>query len=151
MDIENRVTIITGATGGLGQVVAKIFAERGARLVLVGTNEAKLQQLVGELNLAENRLLGLIADVTQPAASKEIVEKVLAKFGRIDILLHLVSGWSGEKPVVDVDDEQVEYMLQQHLWTTYHLAQSIIPAMAANRWGRILVISSPVASPPRWI
>jgi NAD(P)-dependent dehydrogenase (short-subunit alcohol dehydrogenase family) len=39
-------------------------------------------------------------------------------------------------------------MLQQHLWTTYHLAQAIIPAMAANQWGRILVISSPTASHP---
>jgi NAD(P)-dependent dehydrogenase (short-subunit alcohol dehydrogenase family) len=55
---------------------------------------------------------------------------------------------SGGKPVVDVDDEQVEYMLQQHLWTTYHLARSIIPVMTTNHWGRVLVISSPVASYP---
>jgi len=148
MGIENRIAIITGATGGLGRVVAKKFAKQGARLVLVSTNDAKLQQLVGELDVAEDHILGLIADLSQPAAAKEITEKVLAKFGHIDILLHLVGGWSGGKPVVDVDDEQVEFMLQQHLWTTYHLAQSIIPVMTENRWGRILVISSPVASYP---
>jgi len=148
MGIENRIAIITGTTGGLGRVVAKKFAEEGVRLVLVSTNDAKLQQLVGELNLAEDRILGVIADLSQPAAAKEIADKVLAKFGRIDILLHLVGGWSGGKPVVDVADEQVEYVLQRHLWTTYHLAQSFIPIMAGNHWGCILVISSPVASQP---
>jgi NAD(P)-dependent dehydrogenase (short-subunit alcohol dehydrogenase family) len=86
--------------------------------------------------------------MSEPAAAKEITEKVLAKFGRIDILLHLVGGWSGGKPVVDVEDEEVEQMLRQHLRTTYHLAQSIIPVMTGNRWGRILVISSPVATQP---
>ena len=148
MDIENRVAIITGATGGLGRVVARKFVEQGARLVLVSTNNEKLQELMGQLNVAENYILGLIADLGQPTAAEEITEKVLAKFGRIDILLHLVGGWSGGKPVVDVEAEQIEQMLQQHLWTTYHLAQSIIPMMAGSHWGRILVVSSPVASSP---
>ena len=103
---------------------------------------------MSELNVAEDHIVGLIADLGQPTAAKEISEKVLAKFGRIDILLHLVGGWSGGKPVVNVEDEQIEQMLQQHLWTTYRLAQSIIPGMADNHWGRILVISSPVASHP---
>ena len=57
MGIENRIVIITGATGGLGRVVAEKFAEQGARLVLISTNDAKLQQLVGELDLSADRIL----------------------------------------------------------------------------------------------
>lgn len=146
MSIESRVAVITGATGGLGRVVAKRFAEQGACLVLVSTSAKKLHRLAGELNIAEDRILGLIADLSQPGAAKEITEKALAKFGRIDILLHLIGGWSGGKPVVNTEDAQVEDMLQQHLWTTVRLAQAIIPVMTDDRWGRILVISSPVAS-----
>lgn len=148
MGVENRIAIITGATGGLGRVVAKKFIEQGARLGLVSTNEAKLQQLVGELKAEDDHILEIIADLNQPASAKEIIEKALEKFGRIDILLHLIGGWSGGKTVVDTSDEQVEQMLRQHLWTTWHLAQSIIPAMTRNRWGRLLMISSPVASNP---
>jgi NAD(P)-dependent dehydrogenase (short-subunit alcohol dehydrogenase family) len=148
MNIENRVAIITGATGGLGRVVAKIFADQGARLILVGAHDEKLHQLVGELDLAEDHVLGLVANLSEPAAVQQVTENALAKFGRIDILLHFVGGWSGGKPVVDVDQEQVEHMLQQHLWTAFHLAQSILPVMTGNRWGHILVVSSPVASSP---
>lgn len=148
MSVENRIAMIAGATGGLGRVVAQKFAEQGARLVLVSTNDEKLQQLSKELNLAKERFLGLIADLSQPSVAQDVTEKALAKFGHIDILLHLVGGWSGGKPIVDVEEEQVEHMLQQHLWTIYRLAQLIIPVMSSNHWGRILAISSPVASKP---
>lgn len=148
MSIESRIAVITGATGGLGRVVAKKFVEQGARLVLLSTDAEKLQRLVGELNAAEDQVLELIADLNEPASAKRITGKALEKFGRIDILLHLIGGWSGGKPVVNTENAQVEAMLQQHLWTTVRLAQSIIPVMTDNRWGRILVISSPVASRP---
>lgn len=148
MMIENKVVIITGATGGLGRVAAKEFAQQGARLALVGTNNEKLEQLAAALDLPDARILIHAADLNKPEAADILIANVLDKFGRLDILLHLVGGWSGGKPVVDVDDQQVKTMLQQHLWTTFHLARACVPAMTTNRWGRILVISSPTASHP---
>jgi len=148
MSIYNRVVIITGATGGLGKVAAKQFAEQGARLALVSTSAEKLGQLSKDLNLPEDRILTFAADLSLPASAREISKAVLAKFGRIEIWLHLVGGWSGGKEVIDVDGQQVSSMLQQHLWTTFHLAQAFLPAMVSNHWGRILVISSPSASRP---
>lgn len=148
MTIENKVVMITGATGGLGRVAAEEFARQGARLALVGTNNEKLQQLAAALDLPDARILIHTADLNKPEAADILIANVLDKFGRLDILLNLVGGWSGGKPVVDVDDKQVETMLQQHLWTTFHLARACVPAMIANRWGRILVISSPTASHP---
>lgn len=148
MMVENKVVIITGATGGLGKVTVKRFAQHGARLVLVGTNNEKLQQLASTLDIPEARILIHAADLNEPEAAESLIASVLDKFGRLDILLHLVGGWSGGKPVVNVDDQQVETMLQQHLWTTFHLVQACVPAMDANHWGRILVISSPTASHP---
>ncbi len=148
MNVENRVVIVTGATGGLGRIATKLFADQGARLVLVGTHLEKLQHLIEDLALPKERILLQATDLSQPESGKILAQETLERFGRIDILLHLVGGWSGGKSVTEVDDEQVESMLQQHLWTTYHLAQAIIPAMVASRWGRILVISSPIASHP---
>lgn len=148
MNIQDRVAVITGATGGLGRIAARQFGQQGARLTIVGTNAEKLQQLASELNLPSERVLLHATDLHRRSAADDLTKRVIEKFGRLDILLHLVGGWNGGKPVVDVDDQQVDTMLRQHLWTTFHLVQACVPAMTANHWGRILVISSPTASHP---
>jgi len=148
MDLADRVVIITGATGALGNVAARKFAEQGARLVLVGTSDEKLARLAQTLNLPAERVLIHAADVSEAGQVVALAGRVQQTFGRADILLNLVGGWSGGKSLVEVDDRDVEKMLQQHLWTTYHLAQAFIPLMSANRWGRILAVSSPLASRP---
>lgn len=148
MNLENRVVIITGATGGLGNLTAQKFAEQGARLVLVGSNMDKLHALAKTLTLPDEHLLLHAADVSEAEQVKALAEQVQQSFGRADILLHLVGGWSGGKPVVEADSLEVEKMIRQHLWTTWHLTQAFIPLMSANRWGRILAVSSPLASRP---
>lgn len=148
MSIKNRVVVITGATGGLGRVVTKQFADQGARLVLVGTSLERVQSLEDVLKLHKERILTSVADLCQPERTSDLVRQTLERFGRIDILLHLVGGWSGGKSVTESRNEQVESMLQQHLWTTYHLTRGILPIMLPNRWGRILAVSSPLASEP---
>lgn len=148
MNLENRVVIITGATGGLGNAAAQKFAEQGARLVLVGTDMDKLNALAKTLNLPDERLLLHAADVSEAGGVVALAERVQQTFGRADILLHLVGGWSGGKPVMEADSREVEKMIRQHLWTTFHLAQAFVPLMTANRWGRILAVSSPLASRP---
>jgi 3-oxoacyl-[acyl-carrier protein] reductase len=148
MTLENRVVLITGATGGLGQVATRKFAEQGARLALVGTDANKLAQLSQSLNLSAERILLHVADVSDPGSVAALARATQEKFGQADILLHLVGGWSGGKPIVETAESEAQTMLRQHLWTTYHLSQAFVPLMSANRWGRILAVSSPLASRP---
>src|SRR6187551_3748744 len=100
MIAKERVAVITGATGGLGSVVARRLGEEGLRLALFSTNEERLGALAGELGLPDEQLLIGAFDFTQPEAAKEAAEKVVAKFGRVDMLLHVVGGWMGGKLVV---------------------------------------------------
>lgn len=144
----DRTVVITGATGGLGRVVARQFAEQGARLVLVSSNMEKLLSLGQELGLPQERWLAHAADLTEPAAATGLKDAVLEKFGRADILLNLVGGWVGGKTIADVPEDEMDGMLQQHLWTTFYLAQAFVPHMTANGWGRIIVVSSPNAGIP---
>jgi len=148
MTLENRVVMITGVTGSLGPTAARRFAECGANLVLVGSSAEKLDALGQMLALPKERWLAVAAVLSQPDAARKVLDASLEKFGRVDILLHLVGGHIGGKPVPQVTEEEVSKMLQQHLWTTFHLAQAVVPHMTANGWGRVIVISSPSAGAP---
>jgi NAD(P)-dependent dehydrogenase (short-subunit alcohol dehydrogenase family) len=148
MSLENRVAIITGATGNLGRVVSANLAKQGARLALVGTNNERLKKLGSELNLSAERLLTHAANLRDPNSARELAQAVDEKFGRADILVHLVGGWLGGKTVVEFAAHETDEMLQQHLWTTWHLAQAFVPRFSANHWGRLIVISSPTATRP---
>ena len=149
MAIQNKVTVISGATGGLGRVVAREFAQQGAKLVLVGTNAERLAQLVTELKLNPESYVTVVADLTQSGAAQEVLEAALAKFGRVDILFNFIGGWIAGKPVSEVAPQEVGNMLAQHFWTSFNLAQAFIPHMLENHWGRYVVISTPgVGAPP---
>ena len=149
MGLENRIVVITGATGGLGRVVAHRLAESSARLVLVSSSAEKLEALERELNLPQGRVLSFPVDLSQPEAAQSVLDAVISGFGRADILLQFVGGWSGGKSVAQVAVDDLSTMLQQHLWTTFYLAQVFGPHLAANGWGRVIVVSSPsVAAPP---
>ncbi|RPI86995.1 MAG: SDR family oxidoreductase [Chloroflexi bacterium] len=145
---KDRVVVITGATGGLGRVVAHHLAKAGARLVLVSSNDEKLKALERELNVTEGRIFSIAADLSQPEAAQSLLDSVVGKFGCADVLLHFVGGWTGGKPVDQVSAEEMSIMLQQHLWTTFFLARVFSPHMKANGWGRLIVISSPSAAAP---
>ena len=148
MVTKDRVVVISGVTGGLGRVVSHHFAASGAMLALVGRNLERLVELEHELNLPAARVLRCTADLTQPEAAKKVSEAVSGKFGRVDILLHFVGGWIGGKPVTQVAVEDLSRMLEQHVWTTFHLVQTFVPEMQKNGWGRIIVVTSPVVSNP---
>lgn len=148
MSLENRVAVITGATGGLGRVVTRRLAEEGARLALLSTDSSRLAALAGELSLPEERWLARAVDLTDGAGAQAAAEAVAAKYGRIDILLHLVGGWTGGKTVTQTPVEEVASMLQQHLWTTFHVAQAFVPHLVTNGWGRIMAVSAPAATRP---
>jgi NAD(P)-dependent dehydrogenase (short-subunit alcohol dehydrogenase family) len=148
VNLENKVAIVTGATGGLGRVVSRRLAEAGARLVLVSSNPAKLEALANDLQLPAERW-GIVAqDLTRPGAGQKVLESALQKFGRADILLHLMGGWLGGKPVPLAPAEDITAMLEQHLWSTLFMTQAVVPHLTANGWGRLVIVSSPTAGSP---
>ncbi len=148
MSLQDRIAILTGATGNLGRIAAQHLAENGARLALAGTNQDRLAELARTLGLPADRYLLHAANLRAASGAQSLAQAVHDKFGRADILLHLVGGWTGGKTVVEAAAPEVDDMLQQHVWTTWHLAQAFVPLLRANGWGRLIVISSPQATHP---
>ena len=144
-----KTVLITGATGGLGRKTAHTFAEHGHSLVLLDRNPEKLDALARDLNIPEGRLLTSVFDLRDRNAVHATVEAVAAKFGGIHALIHLVGGWVGGKTLVEGDAKDLELMLDQHIWTTFHLFQAFTPQMVQHKWGRVIIISaSNVPNPP---
>jgi NAD(P)-dependent dehydrogenase (short-subunit alcohol dehydrogenase family) len=143
-----QVIVITGATGALGDLVAHSFAERGASLALLDNNQAKLDGLAHALNLPESRLLIIVADLRNADAVRSAAEAISTKFGRVDALFHLVGGWTGGKTIPESSVDDLESMLGQHVWTTFHLFQAFGPHLAANGWGRVVIVSMPLGIHP---
>ena len=144
----DRVVLITGATGELGRVSARTFADAGARLALAGTDEGHLRDLATELGLEDDRWMPVVVDLRDRAATRDALTATEAALGRIDVLLHLVGGWSGGTPIAELDPADVTAMLDQHLWTTLHLTQTVVPGMVERGWGRVMAVSAPPAAEP---
>jgi NAD(P)-dependent dehydrogenase (short-subunit alcohol dehydrogenase family) len=123
-------------------MVAERFAAAGARLGLVGTDLARLTAVAHDLGLAEDLWLPAVGDLRQADDSRAVVAAVTARFGRVDVLLHLVGGWVGGTPVADLDHTELGGMLEQHLWTTLNVIQAVLPGMLGGSWGRIVAIGS---------
>jgi len=149
MDDKDIVVVITGATGALGSLAAHEFAECGYSLALLDNDQTKLDALVKELNLPADRLFTSVVDLRDGQAVQDSAEAVANKFGNIHALFHLVGGWIGGKTIADSPLEDLESMLGQHVFTTFHLFKAFSPKLAASGWGRVITISpSTVANPP---
>src|SRR5687767_6083544 len=145
----NRTIVITGATGGLGARTAQAFAERGHSLVLLDRNQDRLDSLTRDLNLPEEHLFNSVVDLRDGGAVRSTAEAVSVKFGGAHALIHLVGGWAGGKTLIEFSADELELMLGQHVWTTFHLFQAFVPQLSKNGWGRVMIVSaSTVPNPP---
>jgi NAD(P)-dependent dehydrogenase (short-subunit alcohol dehydrogenase family) len=145
----NRTIVITGATGALGKKTAHAFASQGHSLALLDNDQTKLVSLVRDLNLPKDRLFTSVVDLRDGQAVRDSAKAVSAKFGNIHALIHLVGGWVGGKTLPEVSADDLTFMLNQHVWTTFHLFQAYSPKLAASGWGRVIAVSaSTVAYPP---
>jgi NAD(P)-dependent dehydrogenase (short-subunit alcohol dehydrogenase family) len=146
--LKEKTVVIAGAAGGLGSVASSVFGAAGANLALLGRDPTKLKELVGKLDLPSNRTLTLASDVASPQEMKAAADAILQKFKGIHVLVNLVGGWIGGKPVFETKPEELSSMLDQHLFAGYTFIRALVPPMLKNKWGRVLAVSSPNASQP---
>jgi 3-oxoacyl-[acyl-carrier protein] reductase len=133
---EDRRVLVTGAAHGIGRGIAQEFARLGAVVLGVDINAAGLEETAADqLGLATAAL-----DVTNAAA----VQRVVAGFGAVEILVHSAGGVCGQagKPAEAVTLPEWQAILAVNLTGAFLMAQAVIPAMKAARYGRIVTISS---------
>ncbi|HET9756962.1 MAG TPA: SDR family oxidoreductase [Candidatus Limnocylindrales bacterium] len=118
------------------------------RLALSGTDEGRLRALATDVGLGADRWMPVVADLRDRGAARDAIAATEAALGRIDIVLHIVGGYTGGTPIAELDPADVAGMLDQHLWTTLHVTQAVVPGMVERGWGRVMAVSAAAASEP---
>src|SRR5438093_9448184 len=105
-DLSGKTAIITGGSKGLGEQMAHALAEAGADVALVSRTQADLDQVAADVRATTGRrAIGVAADVTREADIAAMVQKVMAEFGKVDILIN-DAGIGGTTPVLDLKEEE---------------------------------------------
>jgi len=147
-ELQDRVVLIGGATGGLGAGVVREFAQTEARLALASRSEEALDELTQDLGLPGDRVLTAVVDATDTASVEELVARVVNRFGGLDALMNTIGGWGGGKTVGDTPVEEWERMLTLNLRSAFLLSRAVLPPMLEAGWGRIVHTASKTAVAP---
>lgn len=146
--LEGRTIAIAGAGGGLGPVVARHLAEEHANLALTDVASDRLDPLVGELGLPDDRLDGRVVDLLDPEAAAGWCSHLVDRFGGVDGLLHLVGGWKGGDPITTTPLEDYEWLHDALVRTVQHTSRAFYDALASSEHGRFVLVSSSQAQAP---
>jgi NAD(P)-dependent dehydrogenase (short-subunit alcohol dehydrogenase family) len=137
-DFQERVVIVTGAAGNLGQAVARAFLSAGAHLVLVDHKPDRLPALYPSLVDSADHMLVTSIDQTEEAPVQEMVSQVLERFGQVDVLVNTVGGYRGSAPVHEMSVSDWEDQFDLNARTAFIISRAVVPAMLAQAYGKII-------------
>ena len=142
LDLTDKITIITGAGKGTGEVVCQEFAKAGAHIVLVSRTQADLDKVAASVRELGREALPIAADVTDKAQVDGVVKQTMDKFGRIDILINVAGGIIYMKDMDNVSVEEWNYTVNLNLTAPYICGQAVSKVMIEQKAGSIVSISS---------
>jgi short-subunit dehydrogenase len=138
---HRRVAVISGGSRGLGLLLAREFARKGAILVLLARDAHELQRAERILSRQNASVKSIACDLTDPKQIQRAVDAILKEFGRIDVLVNN-AGIIQVGPYRHMGASDYHSAMAVHFWASYHLVNAVVPYMRLRKWGRIVNISS---------
>ncbi len=143
-NLEDRVTLITGASRGIGRAIALHLATLGSHLVLAARGAGALEPVVAECTALGVKAQAVVIDIGEPDSVRDGAARAIEAFGRVD---HLVNnaGVTGDALLLRMKREDWDRVIRVNLTGAYEMTRAVLPAMVKARYGRIVSISSVVA------
>jgi 3-oxoacyl-[acyl-carrier protein] reductase len=138
IDLAGRAALVTGSTRGIGRAIAEALAAAGARVAVVGRDQAKAAEAAGAVGGGAQ---GFAADVGDPASIAALVESVEKAFGQIDILVNN-AGLTRDNILFRIKDDDWDTVLDANLRGAFLAIRAASRGMIKRRWGRIINIAS---------
>ncbi|MGA9119325.1 MAG: SDR family oxidoreductase [Bacteroidota bacterium] len=138
---ENQVVVITGASSGIGEALARLLGNDGARLVLGARRGDAIARIASEIDPRGERVLAVPTDVTDPRQAENLIAASVKKFGRIDVLVNN-AGRGHMASVEDTDDEVIKSMFAVNVFALWYTSRPALRAMKAQGNGHIITVAS---------
>src|SRR5437016_3286964 len=144
-DLSGRSALVTGAGRGLGKEMARLFSQAGAELAICSRTESQIKASAAELaSETGGRVEAFIADVGKRPDAERLTREVIARLGKVDILVSN-AGWNIPQPVESIRDEDWDNLLELNVTSSMVLTRALAPGMKERGWGRVIYISSIMA------
>jgi len=140
-DLSGRVALVTGASRGLGQYMAKALARAGADIAITSRDQARLAETEEDILDIERRVLSVELDVLNLSSIQSAVQDVEAHFGRLDVLVNN-AGCNVRRRALEVTEEDWDKVVNTNLRGAFFVAQAAARIMKAQHWGRVINIGS---------
>jgi NAD(P)-dependent dehydrogenase (short-subunit alcohol dehydrogenase family) len=140
--LDGRVALITGGSSGIGEAIAKLFAQEGAAVVITGRREELLARVIHAIEQAGGRALAVAGSVTDEAHVRAAVSRAVTTFGKLTTLINNAGNVKWGKPLHEVDDQAWDDMLAVNLTGVFRMTRAALPEMVRAGGGSIVNISS---------
>src|SRR5215472_2121994 len=141
MKLQNKVAVITGASMGIGEAIAKLFLQEGAKLVLCARDQARVEAAAQRIGGGDGNILCVTCDVSRRDQVEALMQAALQKFGRIDILVNN-AGFGLNDSIEKIDTRELRRMFDTNFFGILECMQAAIPIMRQQGGGDIVNISS---------
>ncbi|HUN87950.1 MAG TPA: SDR family NAD(P)-dependent oxidoreductase [Terriglobales bacterium] len=139
--MSERIVVITGANGGLGSFVTRRFLANGD--TVVGASRS-----IQQSDFPDDRFVAITTDFFDVASVQNLADQTITRFGRIDVVVHVVGGFAGGKPLHETGEQTWSQMLDQNLNAAFHVVRAVIPHMRKAGAGRFIAVGSHAAERP---
>lgn len=142
MKLKDQVAIVTGAGRNIGEAIAKLFAEEGAKVAVVDMDPGRAEQVAGDIKAAGHDAIALIADVSNSADVKALVKDTVDAFGKIDILINNVA-ITDKSSILDISEEEWRKVIDVTLTGPFLMTQAVARQMVdQGHGGKIVNVGS---------
>jgi NAD(P)-dependent dehydrogenase (short-subunit alcohol dehydrogenase family) len=141
-DFSNKVVIVTGAAGNLGEAVARAFLQAGATIIPSDRGADRLPKIYPDIADSPEHFLATSVDFTDPEAVNALAAQVMERFGRIDVLVNTVGGYRAGKPLHETSLRTLDYLFDLNARTAFIASQAVIPHMLAQKGGKIISVAA---------
>jgi dehydrogenase/reductase SDR family protein 4 len=142
LSLAGKVALVTGGSRGIGKAIALTFADAGADIVISSRKQAALDEVAAEIRATGRSALAVAAHSRQPEDLRQLIERVKAEFGRLDILVNNAATNPVMASLVDTDEKVFDIIMNTNLKGYFLLSQMAAKMMIAQGGGSILNISS---------
>lgn len=137
-DFSDSVVLVTGAGSGIGRAIARAFLAAGATVAVTGRRPDPLRETLGDA--PQERTAVLPADLTDPAAVRQLVADLVARFGRVDVVVSNAAAYANG-PLTELADEDWDHLRATNVDGFFHLAKATLPLLA-DSGGNLVAVSS---------